>query len=176
MLQCRRRFWQDEGIQDGFNKTNMPIGQFHYPSNPEFKIPNDERGILISYTWKIEVLLFGSQTPEKALSEAVEEIAKIHPQITKEFEVGVVQSWYDDPSTQGAFCLLNPDPYVAVRGLMMFPYQSIYFCGEALSYTNGWIQGALESGLRAVYQLFVHNEKLHFGTSKSKAIVFACVI
>ena len=165
MLQCRRRFWQNEGIQGGFSKTNMPIGQLHYPSNPEFKIPNDERGILISYTWKSEALLFGSQTPEKALSEAIEEVSKIHPQITKEFEVGVVQSWYDDPSAQGAFCLLNPEQYVAVKGLMMYPYHSIYFCGEALSYTNGWIQGALDSGLRAAYQLFMRNEKLYSGTT-----------
>ena len=47
-----------KGIQGGFTKTNMPIGQLHYPSNPEFKIPNDERGILMFYTWKSEALLF----------------------------------------------------------------------------------------------------------------------
>ena len=163
MLQCHRRFWQEEGIQGGFSKTNMPIGQLHYPSNPEFKIPNDERGILMCYTWKSEALLFGSQTPEKAISEAVKEVAKIHPQITKEFEVGVIQSWYDDPSAQGAFCLLKPEQYIAVRVLMMYPYQSIYFCGEAISYANRWIQGSLESGLRAAYELFVRNEKLHSG-------------
>ena len=161
MLQCHQRFWQNEGIRGGFSKTNMPISQLYYPSNPDFKIPNDERGILMCYTWKSEALLFGSQTPEKAIAEAVKEVAEIHPQITKEFEVGVVQSWYDDPSAQGAFCLLNPEQYIAVRSLMMFPYQSIYFCGEALSYANRWIQGSLESGVRAAYQLFVRNEQLH---------------
>ena len=76
----------------------------------------------------------------------------------------MVQSWHNDPSAQRAFCLLNSEQYVAVIVLMMFPYQSIYFCGEALSYTNGWIE-ALESGLRAAYQLFVHNETLHSGTT-----------
>ena len=141
----------------------MPIGQLYYPSNPEFKIPNDERGILLCYTWKSEALLFGSQTPEKAITESVKEVAKIHPQITKEFEVGMVQSWYDDPSAQGAFCLLNPEQYIAVKKLTMYPYLSIYFCGEALSYTNRWIQGALESGLRSAYGLFVRNEKLYSG-------------
>ena len=104
-------------------------------------------------------------SPEKAITEAVEEVAEIHPEITKEFEVGVVQSWYDDLSAQGGFCLLNPEQYIVVKGLMMFPYQSIYFCGEALSNANGWIQGALESGLRAAYQLFVRNEKLYSGTT-----------
>ena len=47
-----------KGIQGGFTKTNMTIGQLHYASNPEFKIPNDERGILMCYTWKSEALLF----------------------------------------------------------------------------------------------------------------------
>ena len=47
----------------------------------------------------------------------------------------------------------------------MYPYQSIYFCGEALSYTNGLIEGALESDMRAAYQLFVRNETLHSGTT-----------
>ena len=39
------------------------------------------------------------------------------------------------------------------------PYDPIYFGGEAISFTNGWIQGAFEAGLRAAYQLFMDNEK-----------------
>ena len=120
---------------------------------------------MICYTWKSEALLLGSLSPQKPMTEALEEVSEIHPQITKEFEVGVVQSWYDEPSAQGAFCLLNPEQYIAVRRLMMSPYQFIYFCGETISYANGWIQGALESGLRVAYELFVRNEKLHSGTT-----------
>ena len=87
MLQCRYHFWQYKGIQGGFSKTKMPISQLHYPSNPEFKIPNDERGILMCYTWKSEALLFGLLSPKKAITEAVEEIVEIHPEIAKDFEV-----------------------------------------------------------------------------------------
>ena len=63
MLQCHTRFWQEQGIQGGFTKTNMPIGQLHYPSE---KVANDERGVLLCYMWKNEALLFGSQSPENA--------------------------------------------------------------------------------------------------------------
>ena len=156
MLQCRTRFWQEQGIQGGFTKTNMPIGQLHYPSK---MVASNERGVLLCYMWKNEALLFGSQSPENAIAEAVEEIAEIHPEIKKEFEVGAVQAWYDDPSAQGAFCFLKPKQYIAVKGLMNQPHDPIYFGGEGISFTNGWIQGAFESGLRAAYQLFVDNEK-----------------
>ena len=46
------------------------------------------------------------------LAEAVEQIGEIHPEIKKEFEVGAVQAWYDDPSAQGAFCFLKPKQYI----------------------------------------------------------------
>ena len=159
MLQCRHRFWEEKAIQGGFSKTNMPIGQLHYPSNPGFEIPKDERGILMCYTWKQEALLFGSQSPKQAIEEAIEEISKIHPQIRKEFEVGVVQAWYDDPAAQGGFCMLEPLQHLAINVLTNSVCESVYFCGEAISTTNGWIQGALESGLYAAYRLYADNEK-----------------
>ena len=161
LLQCRERFWEREGINGGFSKTNMPIGQLHYPSNPDFETPSTERGILMCYTWKQEALLFGSQSPKDAIAEAVREIEEIHPKIREYFEVGAVQAWYRDPASQGAYGLLKPMQYLAVETLVDCDKSdfSVYFAGETLSNTNGWIQGALESGLRAAFQFFSHNEK-----------------
>lgn len=157
MLQCKTQFWQEEKLEGGFSKTNMPIGQLHYPSNPGLETPQNERGILMCYTWKQEALLFGSQSPEDAISEAVEEISHIHPKIYDNFEVGAVQAWYNDPSAQGAFCFPRPEEYLA-QEILYYPHENLYFCGEALSTTNGWIQGALVSGLRSAYQLHTRNE------------------
>lgn len=160
LLQCRERFWEKEGIYGGFSKTNMPIGQLHYPSNPDFKIPRSERGILMCYTWKNEALLFGSQSSEDAIFEAVREVEEIHPNVREYFEVGAVEAWYNEPSAQGAFALLKPMQYLAIELLMDNPHLSVYFAGEALSTTNGWIQGALVSGLRAAFQFYTANEML----------------
>lgn len=165
MIQSRTRFWENGNdnvrIQGGFTKTNMPISQIHYPSNPGFTIPSTERGVLMCYTWKNEALLFGSQTQQNAIAEVVEELAEIHPEIAEQFEVGAIQSWYDDPSAQGAFVLPNTDEYDDIKLLLKEPYETLYFCGEALSFTNGWIQGALESALIAVFHLYSDNEDLH---------------
>ena len=160
MIQSKTRFWEKKyNIQGGFSRTNLPIGQIHYPSNPGFNsIPKKiEEGILLCYTWKSEALMFGALEPDIAIAEAVEQISEIHPEIKEEFEFGAIKAWYNDPAAQGAYALLKPRQFENVQWLM-YPWRNIYFAGEAISFANGWIQGALESGLRAAYQFYARNE------------------
>ena len=158
MIQSKTRFWEKLNITGGFSKTNRPIGQLHYPTNtPEHPIPGD-KGILLCYTWKSEALLFGSMPPQLAIKEAVREIAEIHPEIEENYEVGAVQAWYSDESSQGAYALLKPNQYYNILFLMLFPWRNVYFAGEAVSFASGWIQGALQSSLRAAYQFYARNE------------------
>ena len=156
-IQTKTRFWEDEGIKGGFSKTNLPIGQLHYPSNRDGDHPG-EKGILLVYTWKSEALLFGSLDPQTAVHEAVEQIATIHPQIKEQVETGAVCAWYNQPNAQGAYALLKPTQYQNVRYLMEYPMANIFFAGDGLSFATGWIQGALESGLRAAFQFYIRNE------------------
>ena len=159
MIQCHTRFWQKHGIQGGCSTTNMPIGRMFYQSNPGLKVSANERGILVCYTWKSEAFMFGShRSDEDAIAEAVKQIAEIHPEVKKEFEVGAIQCWYNDPAAQGCSTFLQPEETTLMREIMESPLEPIYIGGEGISFSNGWIQGALESGLRAAYQLYVHNE------------------
>ena len=165
LLQCETRFWENEekyDIRGGFTRTTLPIGQLHYPSNPkdEPAFPDDvEQGILLIYTWKSEALMFGSLHPQKAVDEAVAQIAEIHPEMKTEFKnVWAIEPWYNEPSAQGAYCLLKPNQFRNVVWLM-YPWGNLYFAGEAISFAAGWIQGALESGLRAAYEFYARNEK-----------------
>ena len=153
MLQCKTRFWQNDVGQGGFSKTDMLIGQLHYPGYDTSGIPDDARGILLVYTWGRDALTLGAQTKESALSNAIKEISKIHPEIVKEFEVGNIQAWFSDPSSQGAYAQLKPFEYMNSMKTLTTPSKGIYLAGEALSWSNGWIQGAMFSGLRAAYQL-----------------------
>ena len=156
-IQTKTRFWEKDGIKGGFSKTNLPIGQLHYPSNVTGEHPG-EKGILLVYTWKTEALLFGSLDPTTALHEVVEQIATIHPEIKDQVETGAVLAWYNHPTAQGAYALLKPTQYQNVRYLMEYPMANIFFAGEGLSFASGWIQGALESGLRAAFQFYIRNE------------------
>ncbi|XP_053378315.1 putative L-amino-acid oxidase YobN [Mercenaria mercenaria] len=153
MLQCKTRFWQKEVGQGGFSKTSMPIGQLHYPDYDGSGIEDDERGILLVYTWDENALMFGSETKELAIASAVGQIGKIHPEIKDEFEVGNVQAWYSDPAAQGAYASLKPFEYMKYMKTLTKPTETIYLAGEALSWSNGWIQGAIFSGLMQAYCL-----------------------
>jgi len=156
MLQCKTRFWKEQGIRGGFSKTNMPIGQIHYPT--EVEDPKSDRGILMCYTWKGEAFSFAALPPFIAIQEAVRQLEEIHPEIKEQFEVGAMQAWSSEPSAQGAYTLLKPYQYKNVRMLMVNPCLNIYFAGDGISFAAGWIQGALESGLRAAYQFYCTNE------------------
>ena len=164
MIPCKSRFWEKDPtnpIQGGFSKTDLPIGQLHYPSNPGFNsIPGGIKGgILVCYTWKSEALMFGSLKKPIAIAEAIQQIAEIHPEIIEENDAAKakIEAWYNKPSAQGAYALLKPQQFHNVRWLM-YPWRNIYFAGEAISFASGWIQGALESGLRAAYQFYARNE------------------
>ena len=157
-IQTKTRFWEKEGIKGGFSRTNLPIGQLHYPSNLTGELPG-KKGILLAYTWKTEALLFGSLDPTTALYEAVEQIASVHPDITNQVETGAVCAWCNQPTAQGAYARLKPNQYHNVHYLMECPVANIFFAGEGLSFASGWIQGALESGLRAAFQFYIRNEK-----------------
>lgn len=169
MLQYEEQFWNidDANITGGFSKTNMPIGQLHYPTNVVksgdlFKgvpaLPKHP-GILMVYTWKAEALLWGALTEEQALMLAVNQIEEIHPGTKHLYQMGKRQPWADDPTTLGAFAMLRPQEYISVMYLMQHSWRNVYFAGEAISFANGWIQGALESGLRAAYELFADDQK-----------------
>ena len=112
----------------------------------------------MSYTWKSEALMFAAMKPDDAVREAVSEVAQIHPGSDKIFEVGVVQAWSNEPYSQGAYALLKPHQYANIYYLMINPCLNMFFAGDGLSFAVGWIQGALESGLRAAYQFYCRNE------------------
>jgi len=46
----------------------------------------------------------------------------------------------------------------------------LYIAGEAISWCNGWIQGALESSLRCVYQLFENHQRCHADENNDNTI------
>lgn len=169
MLQTEKRFWETcdpkTTIKGGFSKTNLPIGQLHYPT--ALDNPKTDRGILLVYTWKSEALQFGALPPKIALALAAEQISTIHPEILENYKgVGAVQAWYNEPTAQGAYALLKPQQYRNVRRLMYPVHDIVYLAGEGISNASGWIQGALESGLRAAYQFYERNENENSGQGK----------
>jgi monoamine oxidase len=86
---------------------------------------------------------------ETRLEEALEDVSKIHPRIRDVYEVGASHAWYDDRWANGAFALFAPEQQTQLQAAITTPEGRIHFAGEHCSLYHAWIQGALESGIRA---------------------------
>lgn len=147
LLQCRRRFWEeDDGIVGGGTVTDLAIRNLYYPDHHR----ETGRGVLLaSYTWAEDAQRWDSLEPRDRIEQAIEDVSRIHPQIVEEFEVGASKSWHDDPYAGGAFALFEPGQFTRLYEAMCAPEGRIHFAGEHASVYHRWIQGAIDSGLRA---------------------------
>ncbi len=151
LFQCRRRFWEeDDGIVGGGSITDLAIRNIFYPDAGRAT----GRGILLaSYTWSEDAQRWGSLSPDERIVQALENVAVIHPQIKEEFEVGASKMWHDDPFAGGAFALFEPSQQSLLYDHIIAAEGRIHFAGEHASLHHAWIQGAIESGLRAAGEI-----------------------
>lgn len=156
LLQCRRRFWEeDDGISGGGTVTDLAIRNLYYPDHGR----ETGRGVLLaSYTWAEDAQRWGSLEPEDRLIQAIEDVARIHPQILNEFEVGASKIWSNDEFAGGAFALFNPGQFTRLYDAITSPEGRIYFAGEHASVYHRWIQGAIESALSVASE--IHKQSL----------------
>jgi monoamine oxidase len=80
-------------------------------------------------------------------------VAQVHPQVIQEFEVGASVVWDHDEFAGGAFALFDPGQEVSLFEHIVAPEGRIHFAGEHTTLTHAWIQGAIESGLRAALEI-----------------------
>ncbi len=146
LFQCRRRFWEeDDGIFGGGTMTDLPVRSIYYPDHGR----ETGRGILVaSYTWAEDAQRWGSLSHADRVSQALEDVAQIHPQVTEEFEVGTSKMWHEDEFACGAFALFEPGQNLQLHRHIISPEGRVYFAGEHCSLVHRWIQGSIESGLR----------------------------
>jgi monoamine oxidase len=155
-LQCRRRFWEeDEGLFGGYTITDLPIQQIYYPDHGR----ETKQGVLIGcYAYGEEANRWASLPAEDRILQTLKYVAQIHPQVTKEFEVGYSKVWGDDKFAGGLGALFEPSQQFRLHPHIVGPEGPIHFAGEHTSLKHLWIEGAVESGLRAAQE--VHERSL----------------
>jgi monoamine oxidase len=147
LFQVSERIWEtDDGIYGGATVTDLPIRRMNYPT-PD---PTTKRGMLLaSYTWDQDAARWGAMDEETRLEEALDDVAKIHPRIRDVYEVGASHAWYNDRFANGAFALFEAGQQTQLQADIVRPEGRIHFAGEHCSLYHAWIQGSIESGLRA---------------------------
>jgi len=158
-IECRRRFWEDdEGIVGGTTTTDLPIQQIVYPEHGR----ETGRGVLIGcYTYDREARRWAALPAEERISQTVKYVSQIHPQVTEAFETGTSKVWGEDKFAGGAFAIFEPGQQAMLYAHMIAPEGPLHFAGEHASLKHSWIEGAVESGLRAAQEIHARALALH---------------
>ncbi len=147
-LQTRERFWIDEGLS-GFGYTDLPIKYlFESTSDPESR-----RGVLEVYTSGREARRFNGRGDAENLEYALSQVERVHPRMREVYEGGAVKCWDDDRWARGAYAYFRPGQMTEILPLVPLAEGRVHFAGEHASAYPHWMEGALQSGLRAAEEV-----------------------
>ena len=156
LLQCRKRFWEDDHVYGGFSQTDLSIREVVYPQFADGWRGDTERGVLLaSYTWARDARRWGHLSLDDQIQQATEDLERIHPQIKGQdlIEGGASVMWHKMENFGGAFALFNPGQEQRHYEEIKRPEGRIRFAGEHTSLDHRWIEGAVESGIRTASEV-----------------------
>ncbi|MDQ3930122.1 MAG: FAD-dependent oxidoreductase [Chloroflexota bacterium] len=112
------------------------------------------RGVLMGcYTYGEDAARWRALPTDERIVQALKYVAQVHPQVTEEFETGVCKVWGEDKFAGGAFAVFEPGQQTRLHSHIIAPEGPIHFAGEHSSLKHRWIEGAVESGLRAAREV-----------------------
>ena len=173
---CNERFWEkgdeNERIIGGGSSTDLPIQTIWYPddrssiNNSQIKNKKisvkgnhnlyDEPGVILaSYNLGQDAIRLGNLDDKIRFKEIKRQVEEVHG-LQKGYLDSVVEDyktvdWNSEKGFYGAFCYFMPQQQNLFSYVMAKPeYDNrIYFAGEHISLTHGWIEGAVNSAMKA---------------------------
>jgi monoamine oxidase len=146
-FQSRTRYWEKDGF-NGFGHSDTPQQIWHFTHDQP-----GPRGLLVSFLCGGTGERVGDMEPEARERYLVAEMERAHPGLEANYEGMFVHVWHKHPWAKGGLALPSPGQMTGLCIGAEKPEGRIHFAGEHLSHFSGWIQGALESGLRAVREI-----------------------
>ena len=148
LLQFGEKFWNADNLHVLTN-TDMPMAWFfeHTVNQP------GRRGILEAQAVGAAARRLGAMRETERIEFALSQLAQIYPDARQHYEQARSYSWDEDPWARGAFALLPPRADGGIDAAPGRPEGGVYFAGDHTSRWSGWMQGALESGLRAAREV-----------------------
>lgn len=160
---CNDRFWERQGIIGGTSYTDRIITSIQYPQDHIYCVPNcspEEPGVLTaSYSVGQDALRLGMETPKTRYEFIKRNVEMVHG-LSRNYLDNVVMEnisidWYKELGIFGEFLMFLPgqrEDYIYVVSTPEYDNR-VFFAGEHTSPKNGWIQGALQSGMLAANNL-----------------------
>jgi len=148
-LAMKRRFWEeDDRIFGGHLYSNLPIGEFSYPSYDYFQ----KKGVLLGLYSNGPIQDLSSRTISQRVEHVLMHASKVHPQIRAEFESAYVVYWRKVPYSLGG--------YATVRGAalreQLSKVENRILIGSAATAPKSlpdWQEGAVSAAWQALTSL-----------------------
>jgi monoamine oxidase len=152
-----RRFLPDEyrghDAIGGGSVSDSPNRFIYFPSHR----PEGSKGgvILASYTWSDDASRWDSIPSEDRYNVALKGLVEIYGPGIKRFFTGfgATQSWMEDYYAYGEAAVFTAGQLTTLHPHIPTPEGLVHFAGEHTSLKHAWIEGAIESGVRAALEI-----------------------
>ncbi|MEU1934982.1 flavin monoamine oxidase family protein [Streptomyces coeruleorubidus] len=138
----------------GGSATDNPNRFTYYPSH---RVEGSTGGVVLaSYCWSDDAARWDSMRPAERYVYALRNLQALHGRRIEVFFTGrgATQSWARDPYAFGEAAIYTAHQMTSFHLDVSRPEGPVHFAGEHTSLKHAWIEGALESAVRAA--LAVH--------------------
>ena len=147
-LQSKRRVWQEERPYVSVT-TDLPTAwMFDHTVNQP-----GPRGVLEGQAFGAQARRLTQMTEAERIRMAVRDAEEVFPTLAGHVEASATKCWDADPYARGAFAYLTPGQMTSLLPHIARPEGHVHFAGEHTSRWTGWMQGAIESGLRVAHEI-----------------------
>ena len=147
---AKRPFWEDDGLP-GYMWTNGPAG-FVVPN----RVPESPEDVMSLTAWGRGFLAryYDRIGPAAAMATTIKAIEDARPAAKGQLEALHVHSWELDEFAGGAdFLAWAPGQISFFKNILATPHGRIHFCGADTAEVNRGMEGAMESGERAAFEI-----------------------
>jgi len=146
IVETDRNYWEDDGLPPGMWMDTTP-GRISAQA-----VDGEVVGLYVFSTGRLAQYL--SRLPKEAADrriiadiEAARPAAKGHVKVRRSW------SWVNDPYAGGMYAFWRPGMIANYKGAMATPTGGVYFAGEHTSDSTRGLEGAMESGERAAFEV-----------------------
>jgi len=154
-MQFSERWWQTKyQISHGVTVTDLAIRNVVY--TPAGQDERFDKGVIIaSYAWGQDSMAYSMLTEKQRITQALQDLCKIHPEARDSFEFGISHDWSLDPYAGGIGPLFRPhEMSSSFYDNIVRPVDRIWFANDACDRRHRrWIEAALAAGVKNAYAL-----------------------
>jgi monoamine oxidase len=146
-VQCRERFW--EAIDPSGNVFTDVPGMSIYSG---YTRPG-RRGLLEGYFTGATARRLTRMAPATRDAAALRMMSIVYKRLPDFTEYILTKCWDHDPWARGAYAWYRPGQLVPFLPHLTRPEGRLHFAGDHTSLVPGWMEGAIESGIRVANEI-----------------------